>query len=194
MAALVPRSYEAFARVFHPLYVGRPRREVRWSEAAAMHGRVMHATVALHEVLLREGESATTSKLLSGQVLGTLPAAEFRALWEALRPHTTSDLLYLAYWEGFFEVEPAGSGPYLKNPDRWYLPAALPADALEEAHLLNRGFGPNLVWPADRAWLCHTDIDGLSSYVGGTAAAIQAVLDHPGLEAMAVSADDPAHY
>lgn len=193
VAALVPRSYEAFARVFHPLHAGF-NRMIRWSEAAASHGRVMHATVALHEVLLREGEFATDAKLISGQGVGTLPAAEFRALWGVLRPHTTSDLLYLGFWEGFFEIEPPGERPYLEVADRRHLLAALPTDALDEAHLLNRGFGPNLVWPADRAWFCHTDIDGLSSYVGATATAIEAVLGHAGLEAMAVSADDPANY
>ena len=193
MAALVPRAYEAFARVFHPLYVGGGR-EVRWSEAAAMQGRAMHATVALHEVLLREGEYATDAALLSGQALGTLPAAELRALWNALRSHTASDLLYLGFWEGFGVEQASGPRPYLEVADRRYVLAALPMDALDEAHRLNRGFGPNLVWPADRAWFCHTDIDGLSSYIGATAAAIQAVLDHAVLEAMALTAGDQANY
>jgi hypothetical protein len=38
---LVPRSYEAFARLFHPLHVG-PGPDVRWSEAAARNDRTMH--------------------------------------------------------------------------------------------------------------------------------------------------------
>lgn len=192
VSGLVPRGYEAFARVFHPLHIGA--RRVRWSQAAAIHGRPMHATVALHEVLLREGESATDAALLSGQFVGTAPAAELHALWSALRSHTVSDVLYLGFWEGFDVEQASGPRPFLELADRRYVLAALPTHALDDAHQLNHGFGPNLVWPTDRAWFCNTDIDGLSSYVGATATAIEAVLGHAGLEAMAVRADDPAYY
>lgn len=195
VTALVPSPFQAFARVFHPLKVGLEW-PVRWREAAVRNGRSMHATVQLHEVLLREGEHATASELLRGQGVGSLPADEFRALWDALRAHTTADTLYLGYWEGFGVEEFSGPRPLLEVAGAGvrHVLAAIPAGALEEAHLLNEGFGPNLVWPADRAWLCHTDVDGLSTYVGGTAAAIDAVLRHPGLEALAVQPNDPAYY
>lgn len=47
---------------------------------------------------------------------------------------------------------------------------------------------PSMWWPADRAWFVATEIDGFSSYVGGSAAAIDAVLESPDLEAIPVTA------
>ena len=46
-------------------------------------------------------------------------------------------------------------------------------------------------WPADRAWFIATEVDGFSSYVGGSQAAIDDVLAAPALEAIAVTARTP---
>jgi hypothetical protein len=46
-------------------------------------------------------------------------------------------------------------------------------------------------WPADRAWFVATEVDGFSTYVGGTPAAIAAVLASADLEAIAVTAETP---
>ena len=46
-------------------------------------------------------------------------------------------------------------------------------------------------WPADRAWFVATEIDSFSTYVGGSQAAIDAVLASPNLEAIAVTAQTP---
>jgi hypothetical protein len=46
-------------------------------------------------------------------------------------------------------------------------------------------------WPADRAWFVATEVDGFSSYVGGTQGAIDSVLASPELEAIAVTAHTP---
>jgi hypothetical protein len=48
----------------------------------------------------------------------------------------------------------------------------------------------NLWWPADRAWCVVTDIDLMSTYVGGSHACIGEVLDTPGLEAVAAAPGD----
>jgi hypothetical protein len=58
------------------------------------------------------------------------------------------------------------------------------------------GFGiweqsPSMWWPADRAWFVATEVDGFSTYVGGTPAAIAAVLASADLEAIAVTAETP---
>jgi hypothetical protein len=42
----------------------------------------------------------------------------------------------------------------------------------------------SLWWPADRAWLVATEIDGYLTYVGGTRAAVDAVLGDPALDAV----------
>jgi hypothetical protein len=50
---------------------------------------------------------------------------------------------------------------------------------------------PSMWWPADRAWFVGTEVDGFSSDVGGSGAAIAAVLASPELEALAVTARTP---
>jgi hypothetical protein len=51
--------------------------------------------------------------------------------------------------------------------------------------------GPALWWPADRAWCVVTDIDLMSTYVGGSAAAVADVLATDGLEAWPAEPGDP---
>jgi hypothetical protein len=49
----------------------------------------------------------------------------------------------------------------------------------------------NLWWPEDRAWFVATDIDLMSTYVGGSAACVADLLAAEGLETAAVPADQP---
>lgn len=48
---------------------------------------------------------------------------------------------------------------------------------------------PNLWWPRDRAWVVATEIDGYSTFVGGSRDCIDAVLSDPRLEALPTSTD-----
>ena len=52
------------------------------------------------------------------------------------------------------------------------------------------GQSPNIWWPDDRGWCVATEIDLQSTYVGGSAACIEAVLNRPALEAFPVNPDD----
>jgi hypothetical protein len=47
----------------------------------------------------------------------------------------------------------------------------------------------NAWWPADRAWFVATDIDLVSTYVGGSAAAVSALLACSAVEAAPAAAD-----
>ena len=56
---------------------------------------------------------------------------------------------------------------------------------------------PNIWWPEDRAWCVATEIDGFSTYVGGSRDCISKVLGTPDLEAVEVDLDvrmDPGAY
>jgi hypothetical protein len=50
---------------------------------------------------------------------------------------------------------------------------------------------PSMWWPADRAWFVATEVDGFSTYVGGSRAAVAAVLDSSELEAIEVTPRTP---
>jgi hypothetical protein len=51
-----------------------------------------------------------------------------------------------------------------------------------------------LLWPADRAWFVAGDTDLDSTYVGGPAGLISALLADPDLEAWPVDAGDGVSY
>ena len=49
---------------------------------------------------------------------------------------------------------------------------------------------PNYWYPDDRAWIVVTEIDGFSTFVGGTRPCVDAVLASPLLECLPCSLDD----
>jgi hypothetical protein len=49
---------------------------------------------------------------------------------------------------------------------------------------------PNLWWPDDRAWCVATEIDGYSTYVGGSGRCVEAILSDQRLEALPSSTDN----
>jgi hypothetical protein len=51
---------------------------------------------------------------------------------------------------------------------------------------------PTLWWPEDRAWFIHTEIDGMSTYVGGTRGMVDRLVGEQILESFEVAADDRA--
>ena len=42
---------------------------------------------------------------------------------------------------------------------------------------------PNIWWPNDKSWFVATEIDSLDSYIGGSEACIERILEYPDLEA-----------
>ena len=66
---------------------------------------------------------------------------------------------------------------------------------VEDAARLDLGYGfrsPALWWPEDRAWFVHTEIDALSTYLGGSRALIDNLLGDQTLESLEVEADSAA--
>lgn len=50
---------------------------------------------------------------------------------------------------------------------------------------------PTLWWPADRAWCVASELDIYSTYVACSPAALRALVDHPGLEVLECSPEQP---
>jgi hypothetical protein len=119
-----------------------------------------------------------------------------RALNEALRPATsTPDDVLFAVWEGW------GSDPWESFPGRAQVPFTAracwllrgPLEGAEVALDLTPWGGtlrPLAWWPSDRAWAAHCDVDWTCTCVAGTEQLIDAIVAHPGLEAVRISADE----
>lgn len=150
---------------------------------------------------------------------GNLPLWCARTLRDVLLPHTsTPDDAYFAVWDGYGELTgggvvfgpdvPGGSqpippllseverrGPRVEHPlDRTYHLCAGPLSALEQvgtfpSPIAPRFQTPNLWWPADRRWCVATEIDYDSTLVGGSRAAVDALLGSE-LEAFEVQLGD----
>jgi hypothetical protein len=126
---------------------------------------------------------------------GSLPRRSAGAV-PAGAPDDAPDRCWFAVWEGSGISSEGDARVHL--PQRRYLLAAGPIDAVMDPVPTIDGFdwglSANLWWPEDRAWVVATEIDFAWTYVGGTRAAIDAVLADDRLEAFeALLTDDPTY-
>jgi len=114
VGSLVPRGFEAYARVLHPMY-DADFAPVSWAEVAATTGRVLHPTAQAWRLARRSdvhagrpatepgvaGDAPETDVEWPGgdPAEGSLPPAQLRALSRVLAQHTDGDLV-AAFWEG----------------------------------------------------------------------------------------------
>jgi hypothetical protein len=63
-------------------------------------------------------------------------------------------------------------------------------DAIPGLEIGGLSHTPNWWWPDDRAWIVVSELDAPSTYVGGSAELVRAILDEPRLEAVP---SDPGH-
>jgi hypothetical protein len=188
VAALVPASFEAVARVFHPAvrYVGDDDVEVPWASVAAANGTTTHPLMQWGSVTgsMEYFENDDQSPLWHGApARGHLPAPVAERLVQVLtRWTTTPDVCWFAVAEGGAVIT---DHPTLGLPrcEYWLINGPI---GLAAANMAAEPFeqSANLWWPADRAWCVATDVDLVSSYVAGSADCIAEVLARPDLEAL----------
>jgi hypothetical protein len=199
------RGFEAYARVLHPVEVGDGAHAMRpgsWAEVAARTGRVVHPLAQWHRVAgvddLR-GDVEVDGWRVSAPPTGRLDARLLAALVQALAAATTTDAVTLAVWEGW-GTGAVLAGPRLELPGRAYgLIEGRLGELTDPEWPWGAGIGwsapfegpmPQLIWPADHAWVVASEIDWDSTIVAGSRALIDAVLALEGVEAFAVDADD----
>jgi hypothetical protein len=132
-----------------------------------------------------------------------LEETEAIALAGLLRPYAgTFDEAWFMLWDGYGDlgetIKDVPRGTIHRVPEPPSVPAELvggtwafrhymilrgPLDALS-TWFRWRSEGPNYVWPADRAWIVVTEIDGFSTYVGAPRQAIDRILTSPLVEAL----------
>ncbi|HEY3765146.1 MAG TPA: hypothetical protein VGL44_08300 [Gaiellales bacterium] len=196
VANFVPASYEAFARVLHPAGDGE-RRDVRWADLAARTGGHVSPDTGFRAAsgLNPKGDLRAWDRAVPSD--GSLPHAQLAALAAVLGTATsTPERCMYCFWIGWGawgEADELDRLPLVRLPHRDHYLLTGPLARMGTAVRLEGGFerAPSLWWPADRAWFVATEIDGYSTYVGGSAACIGAVLTCPGVEAIAVSAETP---
>lgn len=121
---------------------------------------------------------------------GTLQPAEAEALLPILRATTaTPDRCYFALWEGFGQQELnalVAAFPRLELAKRAYLLFRGSLESFPWFEVSPRQ-SPNLWWPEDHAWVVASEIDAYDTYVAGSEACIEQVMNEPALEVFPAS-------
>ena len=211
LRSLLPSGFPAYARVFHPAYLGDGEDQpVRWSTVASWTGRTVHPLMQFERIAgLSEEELYPDPPWGSHPQEGSIPESECRTLVEVLRGFTsTPGNCLFCIWDGyssFYLSEGYSNESYsrfnsrrykadsrLRTPNRDYLLFRGPLDKImaflggDEPFWEN---SPNIWWPEDRAWCVATDIDLFDTYVGGNQECIEAVLSNPDLEVLRTTLD-----
>jgi hypothetical protein len=213
VSSIVPTGFDAYARILHPVDTPlRGDRLVRWRDVAAWGDQVLSAQSHWLEVAMPEVRPEHPRPWKSqGPSQGTLFADDARALVAIARGFTaTPRQCWCCVWDGFgwWSRSSFGASGPLAPP-----PSPIPIEAKEwpkvhtrhrdyflyeesldgtfaEAMELLEGHSPNLWWPADHSWCVGTEIDLRSTYVAGSKAFIDAILQSEALEAFEVSSTD----
>ncbi len=192
--AIVPEGFEAYARVFHPVVSRVGERVATWREIAAANGRVAHREMQFASIAWSATHRPGGPDWVEPRT-GTLAPDLAATLAAVLAPRTASPArCWFAVWEGWGGLDLAL--PRFELPGRaYFLAVGDVADARRSVY--PEGFGhqsPSLWWPDDRAWCVATEIDLDSTYVGGSADCIAALLAHPDIEALPAELADEITY
>jgi hypothetical protein len=185
VGSLVPPVFDAYARVFHPAarYVGDDDVDVPWAEVAAANRTTAHPAMEWGSITgaMEYFDGADQSPVWNGApALGHLPAHVAQRIAAVLRRHTgTPDDCWFGVPTEFVAAEaPAlsvGGGEFTLVRGPVELAAAnMTPEPVEQS--------AGLWWPADHAWCVATDADLVTTFVGGSAACIEALLADAGLE------------
>jgi hypothetical protein len=199
VAAVVPAVFAAYGRVLHPAvrYAGDDDVDVRWAEVAEENGTVAHplmqwpAITGGWEFVAEEDQPPLWD---DSPAEGHLPSAAAVRVAAVLRRHTrTPDDCWFGLWQGWTGARPGA--PLLRLPGNEHLLVRGPVE-LAAANLAAEPAeqSANLWWPADRAWCVATDVDLMSTYVGGSAACLAELGTTDGLEVLPAQPDDPVGY
>lgn len=194
-ASVIPRGYEAYARLFHPAWLAGEDRDITWAEAAALAGTRPHARMQWHAIA-RAGDAEGGPGGLVPPEAGRMPEWMLKALAGLLKRHTrTPELCYFAVWEGWGIPGLAalcGRAAHFRLWNRGYY--LLQGDIEDAAERISPPSPQHasIWWPGDRAWCVATGVDMMCTYVGGSESCIAEVLADGRLEAWRASPDDRA--
>lgn len=199
VGSVIPVGFAAYARIFHPplrLAEDGTETPVRWKDIAAANERSIQAEMQLLGSVAEPTKWSSSGRVLWNQQpeLGSLPRDIAVRLAAILAVHTqTPGSCWFAVWEGFAALRPqVRTAPVVPLPHRNLL--LLQGAVVEVGSTLTEGDwhyqSPNIWWPDDRAWCVATEVDFTWSYVGGSAACIEQLLNDRELEAVTTRPDE----
>lgn len=208
LGTLLPTSFPAFARIFHPARRGSDTYDtpVRWSEIAAANGRIAHPGMGWAAITgdwRYWGRKSQPGLWDYEPEEGTLPLPLAKALAEVLANFTaTASQCWFAVWEGSSTAWPRDTAAKVKMPERHMGLFRGPIDGIttnfnEQPEPGGAWSGEgwpfyqsaHLWWPDDRSWCVATETDLMSTYLAGSRSCIEEILTDDRFEALPVPAD-----
>ena len=210
--ALVPRVYDAYARLLHPALTHEDR-HVRWSTVAEWSGKTYHNLMSFEGISVpKPGYGFAKQPWAYEPAEDMIEPEDIVELSGFLSDYTgTPDQYYFAVWDGYGSFS-AGASALMTTSGG--IPLLPPVDVerakrikgVGREYLLYSGppsfndffdfpglDGPNIWWPADRSWCVSTDIDLDSTYIGASEDCIERLLSHPSLEVLRTTSDAPVY-
>jgi hypothetical protein len=194
--SLVPAGFEAYGRIFHPAWLSDPVKSVSWHQVAEANGRVAHHAMQWESITGSRGfyHGDHQPGIWDQEPMeGSLPQELASLLASLLTRHTaTPQRCWFAVWEGFGCLEFGdGEPPAFQIPGRRLMLLTGPTTAVLTSLCAPPWWqSPNLWWPDDRAWCVATEVDLMSTYVGGTRQCIEELVARRDLEAMIANPGD----
>lgn len=189
VCSVVPSGFEAYARILHPAFGPPPDREpIRWSVAAELAGRELHAETQWESIEDAFRESGLETPWQQEPALGRCPSEVILPLRERLLEYSsTPDAVWYSMWVGFPDVLAVTKGAArFELPGREYAflkgPLAAAGKIITSPYSVRTG--PSLWWPDDQTWCVATEIDFRWTYVGGTEQCIRSLELESRLEVM----------
>lgn len=200
--SIVSPLFDSYARILHPAYADtheRLRTPVRWATIAGATGRKIHPRVQFPNLVgIGDFENGPNEPDVWDEApeVGTLPIDIVRALLPVLRSRTaTPQVCWYASWDGFSDSRVRDlTTSRVEIPGRSMVLLVGALDAADISFKHHDYQSANLWWPADLAWCVCTDIDHVSTYVGGTRKCIDELLALPGLETLRAQRNDSFFY
>ena len=201
VSSVVPKGYDAYARILHPARLSGPDGDqpVRWADVATWTNMPLGRDSRFHSVALPPGVAGEpTPPWNSAPRRGSLTSDEVARLAEVLRPNTaTPEACWFAVWDGHGWVNSGAglvplsiaAGGKASLASRDYIVYEGPVEAaaaLFEAEPQS----PNLWWPEDRSWFVASENDLHWTYVAGTEKTIGQLVERGDMEVLRVEPID----
>ncbi len=202
--SVVPNVFDKYARLFHPAEDNKGRRTVRWSEVAAWSGRSVHPEMQWEAVCKPVSSTLDPKPWSNPPLVGQCPREVLIPLTELLSIYTNSpQRCWVCFWEGYGGINEAiqrvnKAVPRIQLPDRSYYLLNVPLNKIAKGVFTDKNglepLSPSLWWPDDRTWCVATEIDFRWTYIGGSQACINELLDHEQLENLATKPEHRGDY
>lgn len=207
LGSLVPTGFEAYARIYHPAIkkVGGANTFVSWAKVADSMGTRVHRLMQWPNIA--KADYYDRREPLDQDIWtefpdeGNLVPELAYLLSEILRIHTTTpQLCWFGIWGGYncINQDPVTTqAPGFGFSGQVCYLFQAPVQAASNSFCADESFpqSANLWWPDDKKWFVATEIDLMSTYVGGSREVINAISESLALESdTAELIDDVSRY